>query len=322
MSNLKDQLRGAEERLTTNQGLLETKDSLLAESKASWSQLVTRWSQEQSKLVHQIQERDEEIARAKEERIDVQSVCNSAIRFYFIAPEYQINLSMCVLQQLKVCEESLEQSIALASDFQKRVEEEEKLKMKILDELLHERETNAKLVESTSAKIDQVEKEDKCKGHNVLFLSISSQLTAGKARSEQEVESQRLKISDLETQLGRERNSREQLERSSLDEKRSFQGEISKLEEKLVSHKLSRRVFISILKFASPTDDPRIPTDKEQDHGILATFLLPEPDGDDPLGEGPDSSEARGRAGGQHGRRERRIRSSLAEGTRLANGGS
>ena len=78
MSNLKDQLRGAEERLTTNQGLLETKDSLLAESKASWSQLVTRWSQEQSKLVHQIQERDEEIARAKEERIDVQSVCNAA----------------------------------------------------------------------------------------------------------------------------------------------------------------------------------------------------------------------------------------------------
>lgn len=173
--------------LERNRTSCKEKEHILSNLKTQWSQTLQRWSHEKDLNLKIIQEKDLTIGKLQE---DLDSI----------------------REQVSVFEKELDRALSVADRFKLKMEEEEGLKDKLLDELMHERENGAKRTQELHHRIKQ--------------------LSGEKVALEQDLLSQMTKVDDLDVILTREKENSAKLKRDFLAEKRQFQEQIEDLENR------------------------------------------------------------------------------------------
>ncbi|TRY67889.1 hypothetical protein TCAL_05174, partial [Tigriopus californicus] len=173
--------------LERNRTAFKEKEHILSTLKNQWSQTLQRWSHEKDLNVKTLQEKDLTINKLNED-LDI------------------------VRNQVSVFEKELDRALSVADRFKTKMEEEEGLKDKLLDELMHERENGAKRTQELHQKIKQ--------------------LSGEKVVLEQDLLSQMTKVDDLDVILTREKETSTKLKRDFQAEKGQFQEQIEDLESR------------------------------------------------------------------------------------------
>ena len=135
VSVLKKQLLDQRDQISLLEKANNEKLQLLLEVKLRWSEVSQQWIKDQQELAHKLKESHEENTQLKDE--------NKGAK-----------------EQFSICQEELQKALQIATDFKMKLEEEEKIKNDVLNELLSQKTIKVKQLQVEQVKLEEMTNEN------------------------------------------------------------------------------------------------------------------------------------------------------------------
>ena len=133
---LKIQIQHQSEQITTLEKANNEKLNLLLDVKLKWTEVSQQWMESQKDLEEKLTKSNTEIDQLNAE-------------------------SQGVKEQFSICQEELQKALKVATDFKTKLEEEEKIKNDVLNELLSQKTSKVKQLQIEQGKLEELKIENK-----------------------------------------------------------------------------------------------------------------------------------------------------------------